>query len=478
MTPPQTQNNQTAFLVLTGIFLAASALKFLFLAPLPEFGGDAAQKWLLAKDMAKGSLDVFRDQDYVNHHYLRWGTWILPVALIWAFGETVVLYFLSTALPAAVAAVIFLQVFHRHFGLLVAALIALIWFFDPQLNRAYFQLLPTGASLLPLALMAWSLQRFIDGRLSDRQLMIWGAVFLFWLYGAKETNIFFAPGLFFAVWALSGMRYALGLTAICMAFYALEAIIISAMVGEALWGGRLLALVSGEGKHLSGMLEEPHLIAEQEALWDAGIFSRWYSVMAIHIPVYVLSIVAFIGITLAFLRRKASDLTDQFAFALSMTALSFVVLTSFFILSLDPVRLGQPIRSRYIAILLPLSAFILIYVIRQIAFRRALGTAGLIGLICLLVGGLGYGIADSNYRSTALLEIYNGLNFKYSPTKSLAGWADHYDTFGVNLQPGYCDLEEFDFKQLYFGLMYVPTESGGLERLEVVKQCPQAAEFR
>ena len=471
-------DSQRAFFGLLGLCLAAIAAKTLFLAPLPEFGGDAAQKWFLAKDLAQGSLDVFRAQDVINHHYLRWGTWVLPVALISGFGDTVVLYFLSTALPAALAAGIFLQVFYRQFGFIVAALIAVIWFFDPQINRASFQLLPTGASLLPLALMVWMIQRFLEGRLSDRALMLWMAALLFWLYGAKETNIFFAPGVFFAVWALLGMRFAFGLTAICLGLYAIEAVILSAMVGEALWGGRLLALVSGDAKHLAGMLEQQHLIAEQEALWDAGILSRWYSVFYIHIPIYIPSILAFGGVILAYLRKRPEEPTAWLAFALSLIALSFVLLTSFFILSLDPVRLGQPIRSRYIAILLPLSAFILIFVIRQIAIRRVLGTIGLLGLVALVMGGALYGLTDRTYRSAALLEIYNGLNFKYAPRQSLSGWATHYETFGKELPAVYCDLEELDFKRLYFGVMYVPTQEGAADRLARLIECPQAAKFR
>ncbi|WP_319544499.1 hypothetical protein [Ruegeria conchae] len=466
--------SRQVYFLLISLFLAFQLLKLIYFLPPPEIGGDAARKWFLAKDLSEGSLEVFRANEHASHHFFRWGTWLFPLALIWSFGDSVAFYYLSTFIPATLAASIFLNLYYRHFGLKVASALAILWALDPQLNRALFQLLPTGAALLPLALIALGFQRFIDEKLTKRGLVLWLSPCLFWLYGAKETNVFFAPGLFIAVWVLAGPRSAFKLTAICLIFYVIEAIALSALQGQIMVGGRLLELLMGGSNHLKIMFESSSHVQQQETLWDAGIISRWYRVLAVHVPVYIPSILAFVAIVISGFVSPFSNSTGRVAFAIALTALSFVVLTSFFIVSFDPLRLGQPLRPRYVAILLPFSAFALVYVAREMRVGRVLRDLRFLVLIALVYLTIGYFSYQREIRALSSQLDDERISLNPPARDTLASRMAYFETYGRELPPNYCNLEKQDFKQLYFGLMYVRNDSHAPSQIEIVGECTQA----
>jgi hypothetical protein len=431
---PLSEKKQRHFYMLIGLFVAAQLMKLFFLAPEPETFGDAAIKWSLAKNFfADGSLEMFSSLDYVSHHYLRWASWLFASGFVWAFGDSIVVYYLSTFLPATLAAVIFLSLCFRHIGIIAVFFLALFWFFDPQLNRALFQLLPTGAGLLPLALMCLSISRFADGKLLERSLVLWLSVCIFWLYGAKETNIFFAPGVFAVVWIFAGRRHAFNFVAICLFLYFVEAVTLSFLQGQAMVRGRLFELLSDNSRHLQAMLTSSRLIEEQEALWDAGILSRWYTVNLVHVPINLLSILTFIIVVISGLRVPPGDITARVAFAIALIGLSFVVMTSFFIVSLDPVRLGQPIRERYIAILLPLSTFILFYAVQQLYLQHIFRRFGVYILVVALLFALGHLSHNREYRDAFLYKARVVLTFDYRTRNTLASWIIHFKHLETNL---------------------------------------------
>jgi len=458
-----------AFYLIVAIFVAAQVFKFIFLVPEAETGGDAAMKWNVARELAQGSAELFRGSDFISQHYMRWASWALPMALIWLFSDEIVIYYLSTALPSTLAALIFVYVSFRNFGPVPTLVLAILWFFDPQLYRATFQLLPTGAGLLPLALIVLTFQRFGDGKLSDRGLTIWLVVLLFWLYGAKETNIFFAPGLFFAIWLLSRAKYAFGFALGFVALYAVEAVGLSLLADKALLGGRMMELLAGGAVHITAMREAEVLVREQEALWDAGILSRWYNVSPFHIPVYALSIPAFIYLVVRHIRTPPETGGAKLAFGVAMMALSFVLLTSFFIVSLDPVRLGQPLRSRYLAILLPLSYFTLFHMFMQISNRRA----AVRSVVALVLLSLTFSIGDLAIRGRLAADL--GPKVKeavlFGDSQPLPYWTAYYAWFGKVLPRDRCTPEKLDRRRNSFKRMYVSRNNRGPGYFARIEDC-------
>ena len=470
-----------SFYTIVIAFVLAQLVKLCFLAPMPETGGDAAQKWFLAKQLADGSIEFVRSIDAVNHHFLRWATWIPATLLVSAFGDSLTVYYLSTFLISLLAAILFIGLFFRHFGAFAAILFSVVWYFDPQLDRALFQLLPTGASLLPLALLILAFQGHLDEKISDRGLVLSSSIFLFWLYGAKETNIFFAPGVFAAVWILTDARHAFGVVLTCLALYVGEAIALSWLFAESLPGGRLLALLAPDAMHLNTMINSGRILNETDALWDAGIISRWYTVMRLHVPIYIPSIAVFMVVLASFAYRPSREPAARLAFCISVFAVSFVLLTSFFIVSIDPVRLGQPLRPRYIAILLPLCYFILTFGALQMVSGRAYGNLGRVALAAICASLVVASTYFADFSKRFLREGYNTLLFttRYPVRMPLSETAQYFAVLGESIKDADCELPTPEFKKLYFGLMYVGSENNGLTRFqELDARCEQAAAFR
>lgn len=462
-------------------FTLAQLVKLFFLAPIPETGGDAAQKWFLARHLADDSMEFVRSLDAVNHHFLRWATWIPATILISVFGDSVTVYYLSTFLISLLAAIIFIGLFFRHFGTIAAILLSIVWYFDPQLDRALFQLLPTGASLLPLALLILAFQGHLDEKIGDRGLVLYSSIFLFWLYGAKETNIFFAPGVFVAVWILTDAKHAFGVVLACLALYISEAIALSWLFAEHLPGGRLLALLAPDAMHLNTMINSGRILNETDALWDAGIISRWYTVMRLHVPIYIPSITVFVAVVASFTYCPRRDQVTKLAYCISIFALSFVLLTSFFIVSIDPVRLGQPLRPRYIAILLPLSYFILTFGALQMAVGRVYGNWGRVALAAICVSFVVISLYFADFGKKFLREGYNTLRFtaRYPVRMPLSETTQYFAVLGESIEDTDCELPTQEFKKLYFGLMYVSSDNNGRARfLDLDARCEQAASFR
>ena len=434
------------FLWIALVFLAAQVLKFFFLLPEPEIGGDAALKWQLARDLASGSLEVVRSRDVLDHHYLRWGSWGPAALLIRLFGDGIAIYFLSTAVLSTLAGLVFLWLFHRHFGVTGALLFGTIWYFDPQIYRATFQLLPSGAGLMPLALLILVLDRYCSDRLSKTGLVVLSAVALFWLYGAKETNAFFVPGALAAVWLFASARAAFGLLILGTALYFAEALALSALLDRPLPGGRLLALLL-QGGHVDAMSANPALIREQVALWDAGILSRWYTVKPFHIPIYFGAIVCFFYFVARRIRTPPSERSEAVSLAVALIGISFVLLTSFFIISLDPVVLGQPLRPRYLTILIPLAFFSIFAGVRQLRPGRTM----LAGLAAVVLAGAGFAlapmIAQGRLSTDLAAEIRRDVLF--GGAHSLGHFRAHYASVASQTPAQVCDAFATTPKEAY-----------------------------
>jgi len=470
---PFARSNEVAggFYWIAFIFVGAQILKFFLLVPEAEIGGDAAHKWSLARDIANGSLDIVRAMDLVDHHYLRWASWGPAAVLIGLTSDDIAVYYLSTALPSTLAGVIFLYVFHRTFGAIPALIFAGVWYFDPLIYRATFQLLPSGAGLLPLALLVLTFLRFSQGRISPNQLALLSACTLFWLYGAKETNIFFVPGAIAAVWMLAGTRFALTFLLTGISLYIVETVVLSGMVGYFLPGGRLFALLL-EGGHIGAMKENAFLVQEQAALWDAGILSRWYTAKPFHVPIFVLSIFSFFYITARHLRSSPETVKDRLSLLIALTGLSFVLLTSFFIVSLNPVTLGQPLRPRYLTILMPLSIFAILAVGRQLPHRRAvLGSGGAIILICLIFA-LGNLALQGRLASDLAVEIRREVLF--GNPRSLTYWRGYYAEIGAQSPEPVCAAMTANTKER-FRRMFVPTDDRAPGYALIPQQCESGA---
>ncbi len=412
------------FYFLIIVFLGVQIGKLLFATPLPAFGGDAAGKWNLARDVSQGIFDAFNRTEVVSHHFLRWGTWVVPTILIFAFSDDLFFYYLSTALPSTLAAMIFIWIAFRWIGPMAAVVFALIWSLDPQLYTATFELLPTGAALLPLSLIVFLLMRATQQATNVMYLSCALAGLVFWMYGAKETNLFFLPGVLAALIYLKGWRGFLYFSGSFLTLYAAETAVFMILSDTMDIGGRVQALLSSKAPHLNKMKTVQSLISEQTALWDAGIISRWYSVQPYHLPIYLGALPLFFYGALRHLRRTDPKPGLQ---VLCLVALSFVLLTSFFIVSLSPVRLGQPIRARYLAILLPLCYLVLLFFLAQLRRKNIIKSLCILASLAVLGGG-GLHLARPDMFNKVVSRLHHDLF--YAQARDMSFWRTYYSTVG------------------------------------------------
>lgn len=336
------------------LFLTGQAVKAAFFSPFLELGGDAVHKWFLARDFASFDLSNF---DHGNHHHLRWGSWLFAFVLNVFVGDDVSVYFLSTLIPSTAAGLLFICVCYRQLGFFMAVFFGIFWFTDAQIYRATFQLLPTGQGLLPLALLGFSLLQLSSAQASKRVLL--AILFCwFWLYGVKETNLFFTPGILLFVYFYGGVKAVRFLLIGMAVLYALECVFFFILSDGELILGRAWQLLFGDARTMNAMSTSKKLLAEQKKYFDNGITIRLYRTNRVQVlfnflaPLLALFFLSQYGL-------KKLDKQRRFIVICSLLCLSFLLFTTIFIVSINPIRLGQPLRDRYIAIILPL-AFILV----------------------------------------------------------------------------------------------------------------------
>ena len=348
-------------------FMATQLSQLLFFAPFPEIGGDAVFKWEFAKALINGDpLDKFFRGDGISHHIMRWMSWVPALGFVVVFGDNVTGYYTSTFIPAVAAGIILLFLVHRYTNLLLAALCALLLVLDPQMSRATFQMLPTGAGLLPLATILLLAHLKLNHMIGKHIFLVFLSIAIFCFYGAKETNLFFIPGLAFILFRWFGLWTTLSVIAFGALLYGLEIMMLKALLGDKFsYLGRIYHLVSGE--HFAGMttIESPY--------WDAGIFTRWVEVPSGQKVLNLLFFASFIVMfsPLAAKWLKSLDANKQhFTNFIVLIGLSFSFFTTFFVVSIDPIRVGQPLNSRFLAILLPIAYLVLFIALNQLKVTK------------------------------------------------------------------------------------------------------------
>ena len=128
--------------------------------------------------------------------------------------------------------------------------------------------------------------------------------------------------------------------------------------------GRIYA-VANQGSHVKIMLSDPTYVAQQTRYFDSGITMRWAVATGMSSTVYYAAFL-FALITVA-QHQKTPSGANKPEYVVAVFLLSFMVLTTFFIFPVYPIRLGHGLVSRYLGICLPFCYIIgLWYVTEQI----------------------------------------------------------------------------------------------------------------
>lgn len=353
--------SSTQLLVIGLLFLLFQAHKIFYLAPEPDNIWDNVYFWDWARKFAHGEYDTFIAG---SHHLLRWASWAFASALIWMFSDEVLYYYLATIIPSTIGGLVFTYIAWRYIGFFSAVIFTLLWYFDGGIFRATFQLLPTGAMFLPISLCLLVLTRVAEKKKITTLQVFLVSIIALWIYGVKETYLAFIPGVMMVLWHYGGGRAILTFCLIMILGYLGETLFFKSLSDDFSWLGRVWMLFN-DGKHLNFMLESKSQVAGQNRYFDSGITMRWARAPGIYSTFFFAGFIAALSsFSGRFRLSSVKNYTPHHV--ISILLLSFMVCTTFFIVSISPLRVGQGNIFRYIVIGLPFCYLIILWLCSKI----------------------------------------------------------------------------------------------------------------
>ena len=250
----------------------------------------------------------------------------------------------------------------REIGFLPALFFLLFVFTSKALNLEIFSLTVVNQSLLPLSLLV-----FLICELTKNPNLKFGPIYMallcFWLYGVKETNLFFFPFLLFVNFFTSNKSFYQKAILTFVSLLILETFLLYIFSENNYPFGRLMGLMSTSAGHFQGVIsgeggqEQVTSLGSIENLFQ--IFYRWYSARDWDTTIIYFSFI----LSILFLFGRNERLFPKI---ISSLILSFFFFTTFFIVSIFPLLMGQTLITRYLTILLPLSYLIICFGIKEL----------------------------------------------------------------------------------------------------------------
>jgi hypothetical protein len=351
--------------------------------------GDIELKWWPIKAWANFDFPDFPP----NHHNMRWGITFPAVLFVRLFGEGAFVYLMVTHVVYALTTAFLYALTRMLTTPLVAALMLGLWLINPVAHDLPSNLMPEVYSMIYPAVALLLVRNAYATE--SRWSFAWAVVMMFFAYGAKETNIFFMPG-----WGLYELirRKWLNVALIIGVFGAcllVETVAVNLLLSDShLLLGRPQAIL--EAGHLDEMSTDwvyqpidlltrwwfnAQTNLERLEFFSKAIYWAFFAVTAWKAWIWIrarslLPPAGAIGPT-------AAPGGEVISIAWAM-GLSFAFCTTFFILSWDPLVLGQPLNDRYLYPLLIPAYIVLAVVLRFGVERVADARAGWMGALAAL----------------------------------------------------------------------------------------------
>jgi|SaaInlStandDraft_4_1057021.scaffolds.fasta_scaffold14341_3 hypothetical protein len=293
-------------------------------------GGDELIKWSLANDFV-----FFQSNVSFTHHEMRWGHWIQtkPFTLIfddfWG-------YYLSALIPMTLGLFIMSLSILRLGGLLPSILFLIITNFDSSLLNISFKLLPSNGTVLPLSILILILLKD-NFKIAEFKNIVILLLLSIWLYGIKETNVFFLPGIAYVILKQAGLKSFIQYASLFLSFYIIETIML-------LYHAEGSMSIFGRFYQLFQIGNE--YIFESMSIKNSAIFNiqsqvnKWTN----SVNSYIYITLMFILINNFILLKKIPNLYANLNF--SYPIISFMAISTFMV--------GQGFIERYWFILIPI----------------------------------------------------------------------------------------------------------------------------
>jgi hypothetical protein len=416
----RTVDQKTRFrtvLIFAVLFVAIFLIRSWY-STAPELGGDAARKWEVSRLLAE--TGDFRLLISDRHHSARWGINLLLAAMIKINGFTVTSYLL---VPLLMYAGIFLMM--MSFGrkvLTPASLFALgvFLFYEPMFFRASTNPQPFVFGVFFISAALWFMTKYLE---KDKfKYLLASAIFAFLAYGAKESYLFFFPGLFLLLLVKTDVRRCLYYAGLLGIFLLIETLVFNA-VSDGLMFGRIEYLKSGH--HLISM--------NKKAVFGGYPILHFLTQRWIETTVFNQVITTVFSLYLGYLlfSRKLLSL-DSATLGIFLLTASYIAILTFVPLKIDPLLSIQPLSGKYLTTIMPFTVFCCIYALDQAVrkFDGANSRRWTIGVLAITTGFLIYALVKES-------------PFKYSfhatyPVKDAFLWKQrgHIDNLNRSLDDG------------------------------------------
>ncbi|TQV79784.1 ArnT family glycosyltransferase [Denitrobaculum tricleocarpae] len=340
------------------IFFVIFALFFVFYAIFSHpirTGGNATERWLLIvySDEAGNFLRTLSGE-MPSHHGLRWGINYPAYILVQLFGTSPFVYYIVPLFFSSLCVALLWLISYELGGLVTAFVAVFIFVLNYKVHLSSLQLMPNAFSIFYFVVSLFFAFKYINTNKVTYVVIFSLCIFL--MYGGKETNLFFFPGIYLFFLITRDWRAISIVSLVLVCLFSIETLLVNAGSDANLIFGRLEALLTGG--HINNMLTRPNHINYS---YD-DIINRWTIISIVPKIIYY----SFFSLCIyGIIRFKHLDKREMLLLLLGG---SFAFFTTFFIISIDPFRLGQPLRERYLLVLTPVAAISLAW-----AAQRAFG---------------------------------------------------------------------------------------------------------
>lgn len=368
-------------------------------------GGDELIKWTLANDFV-----FFQSHYSFTHHEMRWAHWFQSMIFtninnpFWG-------YYLASLIPSFLGFFIIAYSILKIAGVIPSIIFLIITTFDQNILESSFTLLPENGLVLPLSIIIFLLlnKNFQLDNVKNILIIFFLSI---WMYGIKETNIFFLPGIAYLILIQGGLKYLIQFVLLFIFFYVIEtAMLLFHAAGPMSPFGRLhqLLLIGKEYIFTDMMNNDGNVLNLHSQINKWTSFSNSY----FYISTFILLVNNFI------LFKKNSNCS--FSLNFSYPIFSFIIFSTFMVY--------QSFLERYWLILLPIfyANIILLFFI----FFKKIN----IFLRCFVLL-----IALILFNNSASKNIYNSINSPVSLLKII----EKYNIIKNNILESDCTLINFN----------------------------------
>jgi len=317
-------------LVILLLFVISIGVRFIT-AEYVDIGGDNVWRWTSARDLFEGV-----GYHQWTHHNMRWAIMMPLWGVLGLLGKNPGVYYILPILVASIGTVFFYligrQLHSAVFGV-VAALLVVVF---PQMVQTGSQNWPSVFQFTSIAIAVWAILAWHEKQRAS--LLLLAAVFFFYSWGARTSAVYYFPGLLLLIW-LPGKNFR-AVFIFCVA------------VGICLAGEWIFFwLDTGNAWGRLGIIKTATFSVDSTSAHD--YFFNFLKLKKLRglLPVFILTVVA----SVAFLRAK-----DSRRRALAWFYLIFLFFFLYMVSSFNPIRLAQPIGTRYWCAVAPFGLLLLV----------------------------------------------------------------------------------------------------------------------